>query len=282
MTALQVTSAIALAENLIQVVFTEAIYFSSLLDPPDGSNAALYTLTPVAGTIGMDGTPVRACSVVAVSLAIPQTDLPPNVAFQSVVDLTLDRPMTPYPAEYTISCSGIFSADLSTEINPSFNSAMLLATFKQLLSPSVDLPTPTRDFANPQSLAGMQGLPNSTNPNQLGVFITDDQHDYAVDAGLVSFRKRLYRRLVTNPGGFLHLGQTYGVGIPAQGKKLATAAVQQALAAQVQAQIAQEPEVVACGCTVVTDPNNPGLVRFNIRVKLKNGKTFAYSAPFTM
>jgi len=280
MSTLQVVSAIALAENLIQVVFTEAIYFSSLLDPPDGSNAALYTLTPVVGTTGMDGTACRPCSVVSVALATPQTDLPLNVAFGSVVDLTLDRPMTPYPANYTITCVGIFSSDQSTEITTS-NSATIPATFKQLLSPSVDLPTPTRDFANPQSLAGAQGTPNPFNPGQLGVFVTDDQHDYAVDAGLVSFRKRLYRRLVTNPGGFLHLGQTYGVGIPSQGKKLATAAVQQALAAQVQVQIAQEPEVLACGCTVVSDPNNPGLVRFNIRVKLKNGKTFAYSAPFS-
>jgi hypothetical protein len=282
MTALQVVSAIALAENLVQVEFTEAIYFSLLLDPPDGSNAALYSLTTVAGTVGMDGTAIRPCSVVAVALATPQTDLPPNVAFGSVVDLTLDRPMTPWPAEYTITCSGVYSADLSTEINPSFASATFPATFKQLLSPSVDLPTPTRDIANPQSLAGMQGTRTPFNPLQLGVFVTDDQHDYAADSGIVSFRKRLYRRLVTNPGGFLHLGQTYGIGIPSQGKKLATASVQQALASQVQQQIAQEPEVAACGCTVVSDPNNPGLIRFNIRVRLKSGKTFAYSAPFSM
>lgn len=285
MTALSVLSVIALRENLIQVVFSEPIYYSGLYDPPDGSNPARYVLSTVAGTTGLDGTSVRPCYVAAtVEAGSPSAltaDLPPGVQFGAAIDLTLDRPMTPYPAQYLLTCNGLFSANLVDALNPSASSGQFPAVFKQLLAPSVDLPTPTRDIANPQSRVTAQGTVNPFNPLHLGVFVTDDQHDYAADSGLISFRKRVYRRLVTNPGGFLHLGASYGVGIPRYGKKLATASVQQALAATVQTQIAQEPEVSAVGCTVFNDQNTPGLVRFNLRIRLKSGKTYAYSQPFS-
>lgn len=286
-TLLQIVSALAIAENVIQVVFTAPIYLSGLQDVPDASNPGLFTMTVAPGTVGMDGNPVRQSNVVSV-VKSPLTDLPKGVTYGASLDLTLDRPMTPWPAAYTITCTGIFVdaggipdlPDLTSPIDPTHNSFLFPALFKQISAPSVNLPSPTRDIANPQSLSNAQGTPNPFNPLQLGVYTIDDNRDYAADSGIQSFKKRYYRRLVTKPGAFLHLGNAYGVGIPQEGKKLSTAAVQQRLASQVEAQVSQEPEVQAIRCVVVNDVNVPGLVRFNSRIQLKNGKTVQYSAPF--
>lgn len=270
-------TAIALAENLVQIQFTVPVYFSSLLDVGDASDPSHFVITPVAGTTGMDGNAVRPVTVA--SVAQSTTDIPAGVAFGASLDLTLDRPMTPWPAQYSLVVSGVVAASDRAPIDPGHSSATFPAIFKRIIPPSIDLPAPTRDIANPSSLFGAQGLPNPQNPALLGVFQVDDHHDYAIDSGLQSFKKRMYRRFVTKPGSFLHLGQSYGIGIPQEGKKLATASVQQRLSSQVETQLGQEPEVAACKCSTTNDV--PGLVRFNVRVKLKSGKAFAYSVPFS-
>jgi len=279
--SLVVLSALAIAENVVQIQFNLPVYYSGLQDPPDSSNSDLYTLTPVAGTVGYDGNPTRPVSVASVAVSLAGQTLPANAIAGTCLDLTLDRPMTPFPSQYVISAEGLFSADLGEALSGSMNSAQLFGLFKGLIPASVELPTPTRDFSNPQSLAAAQSnLPVPSNPSFLGVFSVDDTGDYAFDSGMISFKKRVYRRLITNPGGFLHLGQSYGVGIPAQGKKLARAAVVQALAGAAESQIGQEPETQAVKVLVALDPNNPGLVRFNIAIQTKGGQSQKYSAPF--
>lgn len=272
---LTVVFALAIAENVIQIGFSEPIYLSNLLDTPDGSDPAKYAASVVGGT-GLDGSPARPVSVVEVT---PSANPPPESEEGTFFDLTTDRPMTPYPALYSIACFQVFSADLSTEIS-SPSSASFYGVFKEILQPSIETPSPNRDFGNPQSLAGAAALPNPGTAT-LGVFNTDSTGDYAIDSGLVAYKKRVYRRLITKPGGFLHLGTQYGVGIPQQGKKLARASTIGKLSANAQTQIAQEPETEQVKVSGVGASDGTGLATFTILVKTKGGQTQKFTPQFS-
>jgi hypothetical protein len=265
---------VAIAENVIQIAFNNAVYFSGLLDTADASQASLYTVTPNVSTTGYDGNPARACT--AIQIALATTDIPNGSQYGSVLDVTLDRPMSPYPATYNIAVQGIYQWDLTQEVAPT--TLTLYGVYRTLVRPTADLPTLSRDFANPSSLSGTTGL--AQNPAILGVFSVDSSGDYAIDSGLASFKKRVYRRLVTKPGGFLHLGNGYGVGVPQQAKKLARNSTIQKLATQAESQISLEPETQACQVTVAPDAVQPWLARFTILVKVKGGRGTKFSAAF--
>lgn len=266
-------SALAIAENVVQLAFNNVVYYSGLLDPPDASNASNYVIVAATNTVGYDGNPARPVNVVAIT---PVTsDLPNGAPSGSVLDVTTDRPMTPYPALYSIEVSGLFTADLSQALA---NTTLgYYGLYRELVSPSVDLPHPTRDFANPSSLSTAINLPNPQNPANLGVFSVSNG-DYAFDQGMASFKKRVYRRLITRPGGFLHLGKGYGVGVPQQGKKLARPSTIRALSATAEKQIGQEPETQACSVTGRASAS--GEARFTILVKTKGGQGSKFSAAF--
>jgi hypothetical protein len=151
--------------------------------------------------------------------------------------------------------------------------------YRVYVPPSVELPSPNRDFSNPQSLFGASTLSNPQVVQNLGVFPVSDG-DYAIDSGLQSYKKRCFRRLYTAVGGFLHLGPTYGVGIPQQGKKLARPSTINGIAASAEAQIGQEPETRACTVTGVADPTNDGLVTFTVVAVTKSGASTKFSAAF--
>ena len=274
-TGLQLVSALAVRENVIRLKFSHGVYFSRILDPGDASAIQRYTVTATTGTVGMDGSPVRAVAVVATAIA-------PTVGeYAQSIDLTLDRAMTPFPATYTVAVNGIFTADQSTSLDITATSYEFPAVFANLVVPSVDFAVKTRDFANPQTLKGAQDpLPNPYDPLNLGTIVVDDTGDYAFDEGVESFKKRMYRRLITVPGGFVHLGETYGVGVLQHGKKLGHASLKTQLAAQAELQIGKEPEVAACKVRVESDFNTPGLTRFIILVKLRSGQTSKFSVPF--
>jgi hypothetical protein len=277
----EVVGAIAIAENVIQLQFSMPVYFTGLGDPQDASQPSLYSVMEVDGTFGRDGTATRPVTPAVVTLALAGETLPEGFAAGTCVDITLDRSMTPFPSQYIVECTGIFSADLTRTLDPDDNAFQLYGVFKGLIPASVELPTQTRDIANPQTyLSAASNLPVPNNPAVLGVFTVDDTGDYAFDSGLVAFKKRIYRRLITNPGGFLHLGASYGVGVPSYGKKLATSAVVQSLAGQAEGQIGQEPESQSVKVTIVQDPDEPGLVRFNIFVKTNGGQSAKYTAAF--
>jgi hypothetical protein len=278
---LQLITALAIAENVIRVGFNAPVYISNLLDAPDASNPALYTVTPDAGTVGMDGLPARGVSVA--SVAASTDDLPVGAAPGTYLDLTLDRPMSPYAASYRVACAGLFDASLVLSLDPAHSTIdNVLGTFREVVRPSIDSPTDGRDIANPQTLAAAQSVGTDVplDSLNLGAFVVDASGDYAFDSGLVAYKKRVYRRLVSRPGGFLHLGDGYGVGIPLEGKRLASTSVLERLAAKAEQQIAREPETEKVRVTAVTDPNVPGLVRFRIVARTRGGLTAAFEAPF--
>lgn len=273
--SLDLEDAQATSENVIELEFSRAIYITGLFDQFDASRPEFYTITPVPGTVGYDGSPARAVTVVSVQVVSA-----PGFIDGQIIALTLDRPMTPFPAQYGITCaSTIKTADLSTAITQ--RSFTCFGVYRIIETPTVDQPTPSRDIANPQSL--MSALASTASfpfdPKILGVFPTDDTRDYAVDEGLGSFYKRVFRRIFTKKGRFLHLPVTYGVGAQTYGKRIAKAQARNQLVADLEAQISQEPEVAKIEATTQLSTSAPGLFRIILAIKLKTGQTKTYQFP---
>jgi len=276
-TTFQLLSAIAIAENVIQLVFNDAVYFTGLLDAADASLIGHYEVDAITTSIGYDGNPAR--SVAPAQIVVAVADAPPGIQAGAALDVILDRPMSPYPAQYNITINAIFNQLLSQEIASAVTSFPGL--YRELVPPTTEMPSPARDFANPSSLSSTVGLASAQNPKILGVFSYDSSGDYSTDSGLASYKKRCFRRMMSRPGGFLHLGLGYGVGVPQQCKKLGRGSTVQSLATQIQKQISQEPETQACNVTGTQDSTNPGLARFTTLSKIKGGGATKFTSDFT-
>ena len=266
---LQLVDARAVRENVVRLQFNQSIYFSGLLDPHDGSSAPRYAITPVAGSLGGDGLPTRPVAAAMVALALFAG------AGGMYVDLTTDRPFSPWPGQYTVAVNQLVTAVGGALLQPGATSVVFPALYRGRVPHKPDLVTGRTDFANPQVAGALDGLPSTT---PLGSFVVDATGDYAADAGLVSFKKRVMRRLMTKKGRFAHL-PNYGVGIPDNIKQLARAGVREAIAADAEAQIKLEPETLACSVTVVPDAANPGLLRLQVRVQTRDGGLVAMTVP---
>lgn len=265
--ALALAKVVAVRENAVRLIFTRPVYYSGVLDLHDASQPELYAVTPVLGTVGLDGSPARAVTPVEVDLVTL-----PGLLRGQVLDVVLDRPMTAYPAGYTVDVSDrLLTADMGTQI--SVTEATMLGVFKEVVQPSIESPTPRRDVANPQSAAGAVVGATTT----LGAFATDGSGDYAFDEGSASFKKRLFRRCMTKKGAFLHL-PGYGLGLPGYGKRLALAGVRSQIVADAEVQVAREPEVakVVAGSTF----NQTGLFKLILRLKTRGGALSRYEVPF--
>ncbi len=278
--SLQLVDAVAISENLVQLRFTKPVYFSSILDVGDASDPAHYVVTVVAGGVGLDGSPARVVAVVSATLA---TDtLPTGATPGTVVDVTTDRPLTPYPSVYGIVVAGLMTP-AGSPLDVAASKAQFLGSFKEIVQPDASSPHPARDFANPQTLAALvdaaSGAPGGTlGTPQLGAFLVDVTGDYALDSGMTALKKRIYRRLMTTPGAFVHLGEGYGVGVVREGKRLASAAVIGRIAARAEAQISLEPEVAQVRVRAIND--NAGLVRFVMLVRTRAGADAKFTAVF--
>jgi hypothetical protein len=126
-----------------------------------------------------------------------------------------------------------------------------------------------RDIANPQTLAALRGLPNGGQlpSSVLGTYQPDGTGDYANDAGLTGYVKRVTRRLMTRKGAFAHLPK-YGVGLPDDVKRLQRPGFREAVAADAEDQIMQEPETLSVSVRV-TQVGSKTL--FQVRAQTKLG-----------
>lgn len=266
----------ALKENIIRVEFSENFYFTGLFDPGDASVNSNWTVTAVGGTTGISGDIARDVNVVFVELS-GEDDGVFGADQGRFLNVVLDRPLTSWPAQYQLSWSNIFSQDLLSTSSGTFQVA---ATYRQLEVPQIQVPTPSRDIANPQTLSAAQSsIPVPTLSIALGTFGVDDRGDYALDEGDVNLKKRILRRLMTRKNAFAHL-PGYGVGVPDRIKTLGTAAALASLRADAEAQIAQEPDVQQVRVLILIPSNAPNLVRLRIAVKTKVGKPVAFDASF--
>lgn len=261
----------AVRENVLRVRFNTPIYFSQLLDAKDGSIPAKYVVTTISST-GLDGQPVHPCTPVRAAVA---ADVLP---VGSAVDLTLDRPMSPFPCRYAVAISNVWTADKSTPIDGDLSTASTFAVFKRVVVPTLDAPLASTggDIANPQTQSDAAAV--KVPLAKLGSFAVDETGDYASDSGLVSFKIRIYRRIVTAPGGFAHLGASYGAGIATFGKQLATPHRRAQIQQLIEQQVSQEPETLAAKCTIVAG-QKPGLWIVQVLVQTRSGKAAEVRVP---
>jgi hypothetical protein len=279
--SLALLTAVAIKENVMRLTFTQPVYFSTYLDPADASNPAKYAVTAMPGTFGSDGSPARAVSVATVTLATTSDGVAQS-AYGSVVDLSLDRMMTSYPASYAVTVAGVYSADLMNEIESVTMTAP--AVFRAIEQPSLASPAISADLANPQTFAGAisagvipsKAIAASVN---LGSFAVDESGDYALDRGTANLQKRILRRLVTSPNGFAHL-PGYGVGVPQYGKRLVQSQSLTNVVAQGEQQIANEPDVSKVKIVPRVSTDGSGLVYLTVLVQPVAGTALAYTVPF--
>lgn len=104
-----IVSVLASSENRVRVQFSHKPYFSRLLDTGDASNPKLYSIVPDTTTTGADGTVARVINVVDVELT-SEEEVGTNYGF--VIDIVTDRPLTPWPAYYSITFGKILAESL--------------------------------------------------------------------------------------------------------------------------------------------------------------------------
>lgn len=272
---LELLSALAVRENVVRLTFNVAPKFTKLLDANDASNPDRFAFAPQASPVGLDGEPARAIRAARVEVAsVPG-------AFGSVLDVTIDRPMSPWPCRYLASVNQLVSYD-GALLGVGKTSAIFEAVYRQLRPQSVSTPTPSRDIANPQTYsAQLDTIPLAGDASLLGVIPIDASGDYAFDQGLTQLKKRIVRRLLTPKGSFPAL-PNYGIGVPTFGKRLGVEGVRQQICADAESQIAQEPDVAGVRVSAVSDPLKPEITIFRIKVRVaSSGDSVQYELPFT-
>lgn len=271
-------AAASIRENAIRVEFSLLVNYTGLLDPNDVSKVeGHWSVAEDAATTGMNGEAARPVSIVRAALATAEDGVE-EADFGRFVNLYLDRPLTPYPAVYAVSWSGIY--ELGTVINPSAGSSNVFGVYRMLSAPTIEAPRQSKDFANPQTAgAARASLPRPSAAFSLGTFGIDDTGDYAHDEGNESLKKRVIRRLVTRKNAFAHL-PGYGVGVPDAVKKLATQETLSSLKVDAELQIAEEPDVAQVRVVIVISSTTPNLVRFRVVIRPKIGPVVAFEVPF--
>ena len=258
---------VAIRENMVRLTFNDPVYWSQWCDPFDGASVERYTITAVAGTVDLYGKPVR--------------DVAPSLVERTAagggkqVDLWLDRSMSGWGARYVVGCNGLQSV-FGMLLDPSLTSATIDGLARGRPAPTLELAASAGDFANPQTLSALLDPLAGVSTDLLGTFPVDSQGDYARDEGLTSVKKRIFRRLTTRKDAFTHL-PGYGVLVPGAVKQLARQSLVQTLAADAEAQIKQEPEVVAASVRLVQ--TGDGLYRYQVKVKTIHGLSFDLTAP---
>lgn len=271
--SLQAIQAVASRENAVQVVFSVPVYFSGIFDVGDASKKAYYAVAADPNSRGLDGLPPRAVSVVSVAVVDA-----PGFAEGRILELTLDRPMSPSPSIYSVTVS----PNLRTAAGDPIDAGAPLqftGCHKQLAVQQAGTPSPkaSRDFANPQTLSEATAAGNAS--ATLGTFATDDTGDYALDSGALGTKKRILRRIITVPGAFVHLGTTYGAGALTYGKRLATSAARQQLVSSVETQVRQEPDVRATKATLQRSLSTPGLFHLVLLARTTYGQDLKVVVP---
>lgn len=262
-------AAFAQRENVFRLTFSAPMAFTGLLDATDASNPARYSVAPVAGTVGADGNAPRPLLAV-LPLQVPGDALS--------VDLTVDRPMSPYPAQYLLGANGI--ADTSGNVLLPGTSFVAFGTYQPLPPPQLDKAVPSPDLAHPDSLAALLDPIPFGNKPVLGGMPAGGDGDYAVDDGDMNLKKRCFRRVMTVKGKFAHL-PGYGASLPTFLKRLSSVAGRQAMAAEAEAQVGQEPDVVRCRVTVEVPDDAPALGRFILLVRSAHNGDAKFTFPFS-
>lgn len=259
--SLQLLSAIAVRENAVRLVFNAGVLFTGILNAGDGANVKRYSITAVAGTVGFDGEPVRPVRPIVVE------QVPIAESYGSTIDVYTDRPFTAFPSRYIVAVQGIDAVN-GALLDPAASSLEFYGLRRVRPRPRIDHVSASRDIANPQTgSALLDPLPHTLiDSNLLGTYQADETGDVAIDEGIDSYRKRVFRRCYTRKGAFAWM-PGYGVGLPGQVKQVGRRGVRDAIAADAESQIAEEPETIEVACRFEQDARAPEMFWLRIRAR---------------
>jgi hypothetical protein len=264
--SMQLIAGEAVRENVIRLTFSTPVYFSRWHDPRDASFIDRYTVTADTTTTGLDGVPAR---------PVFPADVQPVLGAEDQIDIWLDRPLSSYGAKYRVAVTGLQSST-GLPLDVSAATVVVDGVLQGLPILTPDQLVGNRDIANPQSLSMLGGQPAVI--AALGVYQYDDTGDIGIDAGLVSYKKRVFRRLTTRKGAFAHM-PGYGVSIPQSIKKLARANLVDGIASDAEDQIRQEPETKSVTVRLVPHPEAPGLFVYRITATTTFGQLQDFDVP---
>jgi len=257
----------------VRLRFSEPPYQDGVGGICDAFDADHYTVTATSGT-GRDGKFVR--SVLAIGAAV----LPPP--YLQYVDVTVDRPFSPYPCLYLVSCTGLRGAISGLPLTPGSTSASFHGLLRTIESQERGLALKNRDVASPQSASDtMDPLPDPMSA-VLGSYNLDSTGDYAFDEGLTGYRKRNLRRTYCRKGRFVFLPPTWGVGVVDELKRTNSAAKRESIRVDIEQQWAADPETKSCSVTTVLDSTAPQIVRYRIQAQLGDGRSLNLTLPFQL
>jgi hypothetical protein len=256
------------AENKILITFAQVPYVTGLLDSKDSLNPDKYAVTSWSGE-GLDGSAATQPSIVLVEVV----EGSPTALY-----LYTDRPLTHYPATFELTATNIYGS-ASSIIYPSISSTFLglkklfekpvVGTYRQ---------KGTKDLANPQQKAALlDPQPDVTDLN-LGSFSFDDSGDYGFDEGVENLRKRIIRRCLVRPGGFVWLPE-YGVGIEREGKRLNNRSRRDAIRSAVESQILQEPDIQQASVSLLELQGTPELLWLVVKVRTTTDNAYQLDIP---
>lgn len=275
--ALQLVTAVAYRENAVRLQFSAPMKWSELQDLGDGSDPRHYTVDVVAGTVGNNGEPVRPVSVIAV------VGYAGNRANgMTAVEVIVDRPLSPYPAQYTIAVEGVVTVSNET-LDPNADEATFYGVHRATGPNLAGAASPQADFANPATrgmFAGSHVDPNAQ-AEILGTFVVDETGDYAIDSGATSYKKRVLRVCITVKGAFLHL-PGWGAGVIENTKQLARPALLQQMATDAEDQIRQMPETVSVSVSFEAASGASGVYWMHVRAQSKTGETLDTRLPVSI
>lgn len=259
-------------DNVIRAVFSAPIYLSTILDPGDASDVSRYSVQPVAGTFGFEGSAAHALTVVSAAIG-EEGDALTGGAFVDastipgrVLDLTLDRGAAPAPTEYDVTLR------VQSNVGEFFDGTARTVAFRRLIvDASGDAIAPARDFHNPPTLeAALDPLPDPFDARLLATMRVAEDGDYGFDEGVASYKKRVLRRLISRRNGFVHL-PGYGIGVVDMAKRLARADLRAQLIADTETQVAREPETEKCRAGLFD--KGRGLFILAIVSRMRDGRT---------
>ncbi len=275
-TVFNVLTVFAVRENTVRVVFTQSVYFSKILDLHDAFNPGAFAVAPIAGTFDGLGVAARAVNVLETELATSES-VPPvlDAEVGYFLDIIVDRPLSSFPARYTLTCTSLQNAAKSIVLATDTHS--FDGVYRELQGATLERPGELRDLANAQTGAQLATeVPDEL--RVLGSYLVVDG-DYAFDEGNTGRKKRIFRRILTKKGGFAHL-PGYGLGVRDRVKRLARFDVVGRLSTEATLQIQREPDV-AKAIVTVDFGSKPNLMRMHVGVRPRGGKSqkFTVSVP---
>lgn len=260
-TDLFLMGAVAVRENVVRLTFSVAPVFTGILDPHDASNRFRYSVANNPNTTGADGLPARPVSVVMA------TQAPVAGAEGKVIDVTVDRPFSPYAAKYRVTANNLIAGD-GTPLNPAMASVEFYGVQRERVPAMEQKSVRSRDIANPFVASSITDNLLTDTLLVAGAFSADAGGDLALDEGLVSVKKWILRTMITAFGGFVFL-PTYGVNTIASIKRLSTAVEREKIASRARAQIARHPLIAKVAINFFNV--KPGFLRLQVVARTKTG-----------